>query len=97
MKPIIYKISLWILTAVSSIFLTITAETAAQNIPLPESLTLSEAIKIAVDQNPEIKAARFQVEMMKSEVFSPRSILPRPLTAPPILCGPLAPKCSREI
>jgi len=73
MKPIIYKISLWILTAVSSIFLTITAETAAQNIPLPESLTLSEAIKIAVDQNPEIKAARFQVEMMKSEVTQARS------------------------
>jgi outer membrane protein len=73
MKSINYKIFLWILATTSFIFLTITVKTAAQNTNLPESLTLSQAIKIAVDQNPEIKAARFQVEMIKSEVIQARS------------------------
>ena len=73
MKPIIYKIFLWTLAAVSFIFLTFAGTSAAQNTPLPEPLTLSEAIQMAVEQNPRVKAARFQVEMVKSEVIQARS------------------------
>lgn len=73
MKPIIYKIFLWVLAAVCFIFFIFAGTSIAQNIPLPESLTLSEAIQMAVEQNPKIKAARFQVEMIKSEVIQARS------------------------
>jgi outer membrane protein len=37
-----------------------------QNEPSPEPLSMTEAIRIAVERNPEIKAARFQVEAVKS-------------------------------
>ncbi len=37
-----------------------------QNEPSPEPLSMTEAIRIAVKQNPEIKAARFQVDAVKS-------------------------------
>jgi outer membrane protein len=37
-----------------------------QNVLSPEPLSMTEAIQIAVEQNPEIKAARFQVEAVKS-------------------------------
>ncbi|MGD2151315.1 MAG: TolC family protein [Desulfobacterales bacterium] len=73
MKPIVQKISLWILAAISFTFFISAKASIALGISLPESLTLSEAIKRAVDQNPEIKAARFQVEMIKSEVTQARS------------------------
>jgi outer membrane protein len=73
MKSINYKIFLWILATTFFISLTLTVKTGAQNTNSPESLTLSQAIKIAVEQNPEIKAARFQVEMIKSEVTQARS------------------------
>jgi TolC family type I secretion outer membrane protein len=72
-KPIVHKISLWILAAISFTFFISAKASIAQSISLPESLTLSEAIKKAVEQNPEIKAARFQVEMIKSEVTQARS------------------------
>jgi len=73
MKPIIYKKFLWILAAESFMFFIFAGVSMAQNRHSPESLTLSEAIQMAVKQNPEIKAARFQVEMMKSEVIQARS------------------------
>ena len=73
MNSINYKICLRILVTTFIVFLTLTVKTAAQHTNLPESLTLSEAIKIAVEQNPEIKAARFQEEMIKSEVTQARS------------------------
>jgi outer membrane protein len=37
-----------------------------QNVLSPEPISMTEAIQIAVEQNPEIKAARFQVEAVKS-------------------------------
>lgn len=37
-----------------------------QNEPLPEPLSMTEAIHIAAEQNPEIKAAQFQVDAVKS-------------------------------
>jgi outer membrane protein TolC len=37
------------------------------NGPSPEPLSMAEAIRIAAEQNPEIKAARFQVEAVKSD------------------------------
>jgi hypothetical protein len=73
MKPIIYKKFLWILAAVSFIFFIFTETSVAQNKPLPKHLTLSEAIQTAVEQNPEVKATRFQVEMVKSKVIQARS------------------------
>jgi outer membrane protein len=78
MKSMTYKIFLWLLATMSFIFLSISWETAAQNVPAPESLTLSQAIQTAVKQNPEIKAARFQEKMMESEITQARSgFLPR--------------------
>ena len=73
MKPIIYRLSPWILAAISFIVFIFARASIAQNTNSPECLTLSEAIQMAVEQNPEIKAARFQVEMIKSEVTQARS------------------------
>jgi TolC family type I secretion outer membrane protein len=73
MKSINYKIFFWILATTFFISLTLTVKTDAQNTDSPESVTLSEAIQIAMEQNPEIKAARFQVEMIESEVTQARS------------------------
>ena len=64
MKPIIYKKFLWILAAVSFIVFIFAKTSVAQNKPLPEPLTLSEAIQIAAEQNPEVKAARFRPMML---------------------------------
>jgi outer membrane protein len=44
-----------------------------QNEPVPEPLSLTEAIHIAVEQNPEIKAARFQVDAVKSNAIKAQS------------------------
>lgn len=46
---------------------------AAQNAPLPESLTLSKSIQIAVKENPKVKAARFQEASFTSQVIQARS------------------------
>ena len=73
MKPIIYKKFLWILAAISFIVFIFAKTSVAQNKPLPKPLTLSEAIQIAAKQNPEVKAAHSQVEMVKSEVIQARS------------------------
>lgn len=47
--------------------------TADQNTPLPEPLSMTEAIQIAVEQNPEIKAARFQMDAVKSNSVKAQS------------------------
>ncbi|RZB31251.1 MAG: hypothetical protein SRB2_04776 [Desulfobacteraceae bacterium Eth-SRB2] len=73
MKPIIYRISPWILAAISFVVFIFAKTSVAQNKPLPKPLTLSEAIQIAANRNPKVKAARFQVEMVKSEVIQARS------------------------
>ena len=44
-----------------------------QNEPLPEPLSMAEAIHIAVEQNPEIKAAQFQVDAVKSNSVKAQS------------------------
>ncbi len=44
-----------------------------QNEPFSESISLTEAIHIAVGQNPEIKAARFQMDAVKSNFLKARS------------------------
>jgi len=44
-----------------------------QNIPLPESLSMVEAIQIAVEKNPKIKAARFQVDAVQSNAVKAQS------------------------
>jgi outer membrane protein len=44
-----------------------------QNIPLPEPLSMTEAIHIAAEQNPEIKAAQFQMDAAKSNSIKARS------------------------
>jgi outer membrane protein len=46
---------------------------ADQNTPLPEPLSMAEAIQIAVEQNPEIKAARFQMDAVKSNSIKAQS------------------------
>jgi outer membrane protein len=44
-----------------------------QNNPLPEPLSMAEAIQIAVKQNPEIKAAQFQMDAVKSNSVKAQS------------------------
>jgi TolC family type I secretion outer membrane protein len=46
---------------------------ADQNTPLPEPLSIAEAIQIAVEQNPEIKAARFHMDAVKSNSIKAQS------------------------
>ena len=46
---------------------------ADQNTPLPEPLSMAEAIQIAVKQNPEIKAARFHMDAVKSNSIKAQS------------------------
>ena len=46
---------------------------ADQNTSLPEPLSMAEAIQIAVEQNPEIKAARFQMDAVKSNSLKSQS------------------------
>jgi outer membrane protein len=46
---------------------------ADQNTPLPEPLSMAEAIQIAVEQNPEIKAARFHMDAVKSNSIKAQS------------------------
>ena len=46
---------------------------ADQNTPLQEPLSIAEAIQIAVEQNPEIKAARFHMDAVKSNSIKAQS------------------------
>ncbi len=59
--------------AVSFFFPLYADATDDQNEPPPEPLSLTEAIHIAVGQNPEIKAAQYQMEAVKSNSVKARS------------------------
>jgi outer membrane protein TolC len=64
----------FLLCVVVSFFFPLFAGAAdEENSPLPEPLSMAEAIHIAVEQNPEIKAARFQVDAVKSNSFKAQS------------------------
>ncbi len=54
-------------------FLLFLSSAAAQDTPDPVALTFSEAIQIAVEQNPAVKAAQFQVASVESEATQARS------------------------
>jgi len=73
MKSIRSKFCFWLIASLSlslPIFSTVAAD---QNEPLPEPLSMTEAIHIAVEQNPEIKAARFQMDAVKSNSVKAQS------------------------
>jgi TolC family type I secretion outer membrane protein len=73
MKSIHIKQWVWLLAA-TSLFLPFIMSTAtAQNTPIPVTLTLTQAFQIAVAQNPEVKAAHFQVASVESEVVQARA------------------------
>ena len=56
----------WLFSSASLFFPLFAGAADDQNEPVPEPLSLIEAIHIAVEQNPEIKAARYQMEAVKS-------------------------------
>jgi outer membrane protein len=60
-------------SAASLFFPLFAVATGDQNEPVLEPLSLTEAIRIAVEQNPEIKAAQFQVDSIKSNSIKARS------------------------
>jgi outer membrane protein len=66
MKPIHNYLFVLIFAGVSLFYSAFAVAADDQNGPPPEPLSMTEAIRIAVKQNPEIKAARFQVEAVKS-------------------------------
>jgi outer membrane protein len=63
----------WLFSAASLFFPLVAGAADDQNVPVPEPLSLTEAIRIAVEQNPEIKAAQFQVEAVKFNSIKARS------------------------
>lgn len=73
MKSICSKFCFGLFAAVFFSFPIGLSTAADQNITSPEPLTITEAIQIAVQQNPEIKAAMFQVEKVESESTQSRS------------------------
>ncbi len=62
-----------LVTAFSFSYPFFVAEAGDQNEPLPEPLSMTEAIHIAVEHHPEIKAARFQMDAVKSSTTKARS------------------------
>jgi outer membrane protein len=66
MKPFHIYLLVLIVVCVSFLCPTFTGAADDQNEPSPGPLSMTEAIRIAVKQNPEIKAASFQVEASKS-------------------------------
>ena len=73
MKSIRSKLCFWFIAAVFFSFPVFSTFAADQNAPLPEPLSMTEAIQIAVEQNPEIKAARFQMDAVKSNSIKAQS------------------------
>jgi outer membrane protein len=73
MKSIRSKLCFWLIASVSLYFPIFSTVAADQNTPLPEPLSMAEAIQIAVKQNPEIKAALFQVDAVKSNSVKAQS------------------------
>jgi outer membrane protein TolC len=73
MKTIRIHLCVLLFFAVSYFFPLFAGATDDQNSPLPEPLSMTEAIHIAVEQNPEIKAAQFQVDAVKSNSVKAQS------------------------
>ncbi|MBW1725769.1 MAG: TolC family protein, partial [Deltaproteobacteria bacterium] len=73
MKSIRSKLYCWSILVVSLSFPIFSSTAADQNNPLLEPLSMAEAIQIAVNQNPQIKAANFQVMAMESNSIQARS------------------------
>jgi len=73
MKSIRSKLCFWFIAAVSFYFPIFSSVAADQNIPPSEPLTMAEAIQIAVNQNPHVKAANFQVKVVESNTIQARS------------------------
>lgn len=73
MKTICMYLYFLFVIAVFSSFPLFAGAADNQNEPLPEPLSLTEAIHIAAEQNPEIKAAYFQMEAVKSNSVKARS------------------------
>ncbi len=73
MKSIRSKLCFWFIAAVSFSFPIFSSAAADQNIPPSEPLTMAEAIQIAVNQNPQVRAANFQVKAMESNSIQARS------------------------
>jgi len=73
MKSIRSKLFFLLIASVSLYFPIFSTVAADQNTPLPEPLSMAEAIQIAVKQNPEIKAAQFQVDAVKSNSVKAQS------------------------
>jgi outer membrane protein TolC len=73
MKSIHSKLYCWSILVVSLSFPIFSSTAADQNNPLLEPLSMAEAIQIAVNQNPQVKAADFQVMVMESNSIQARS------------------------
>ena len=73
MKSIRSKLCFWFIAAVSFYFPIFSSAAADQNILPSEPLTMAEAIQIAVNQNPQVKAADFQVRAVESNSIQARS------------------------
>ena len=66
MKSIRSKLCFWLIASISLSFPAFSTFADDQNTALPEPISMTEAIHIAVEQNPEIKAAQFQMDAVKS-------------------------------
>jgi hypothetical protein len=73
MKTICIHFYVLLFFAVSFAFPIFSSAAADQNIPPSEPLTMAEAIQIAVNQNPRVKAANFQVMAMESNSIQARA------------------------
>ena len=73
MKTIRIHFYVLLFFAVSFSFPIFSSVAADQNIPPSEPLTMAEAIQIAVNQNPHVKAANFQVKAVESNTIQARS------------------------
>ncbi len=73
MKSIRSKLCFWLIASVSLSFPAFSTFADDQNTALPEPISMAEAIHIAVEKNPEIKAAQFQVDAVKSNSVKAQS------------------------
>jgi len=73
MKSTCSKLCFCLIVSVSLFFPLFAGAADDQKELLPEPLSMAEAIHIAVEQNPQIKAAQFQVDAVKSNSVKARS------------------------
>jgi outer membrane protein len=73
MKTIRMHLYFLLFVAVSFSFPLFAGAADDQNNPLPEPISMAEAIHIAVEKNPEIKAAQFQMDAVKSNSVKAQS------------------------